>query len=80
MVNGREFALGVISGAGVSVQLGLAGRAVASTGSATEKASQSGIVIRTESEPIQSPVRCGCLVGANEDVGYADHAVRCQCP
>jgi len=29
----------------VSVQLALAGRAVASTGSATEEASQSGIVI-----------------------------------
>jgi len=42
MVNGRAFALGVISGAGVSVQLALAGRAVASTGSATEEASQSG--------------------------------------
>ena len=32
---------------------GARGRAVASTGSATEEASQSGIVIRTESEPIQ---------------------------
>ena len=47
MVNGRAFALGVISGAGVSVQLALAGRAVASTGSATEEASQSGIPLRT---------------------------------
>jgi hypothetical protein len=53
MVNGRTFALGAIGGAGVSVQLALAGRAVASTGSATEEASQPGIVIRTESEPIQ---------------------------
>ena len=32
---------------------GASGRAVAWTGSATEEASQSGIVIRTESEPIQ---------------------------
>ena len=45
MVNGRTFALGAIGGAGVSVQLALAGRAVASTGSATEEASQSEIVI-----------------------------------
>jgi hypothetical protein len=37
MVNGRTFVLGVISGAGVSVPLALAGRAVASTGPATEK-------------------------------------------
>ena len=43
MVNGRTFALGAIGRAGVSVQLALAGRAVASTGSATEEASQSGI-------------------------------------
>ena len=43
MVNGRTFALGAIGGAGGSVQLALAGRAVASTGSATEEASQSGI-------------------------------------
>jgi hypothetical protein len=47
MVNGRTFALGAIGGAGVSVQLALAGRAVASTGSATEEASQSGIRLRT---------------------------------
>ena len=47
MVNGRAFALGAIGGAGVSVQLALAGRAVASTGSATEEASQSGIRSRT---------------------------------
>ena len=47
MVNGRTFALGAIDGAGVSVQLALAGRAVASTGSATEEASQSGILQRT---------------------------------
>jgi len=47
MVIGRAFALGVISRAGVSVQLVLAGRAVASTGSATEEASQSGILQRT---------------------------------
>jgi hypothetical protein len=47
MVNGRTFALGAIGGAGVSVQLALAGRAVASTGSATEEASQSGIRMRT---------------------------------
>ena len=46
MVNGRAFALSVISGAGVSVQLALAGRAVASTGSATEEATQSGIAYR----------------------------------
>jgi hypothetical protein len=45
MVNGRTFALGAIGAAGVPVQLALAGRAVASTGSATEEASQSGIVI-----------------------------------
>ena len=32
MVNGRTFALGAVGGAGVSVQLALAGRAVASTG------------------------------------------------
>ena len=44
MVNGRTFALGAIGGAGVPVQLALAGHAVASTGSATEEASQSGIV------------------------------------
>ena len=43
MVNGRTFTLGAIGGAGVSVQLALAGRAVARTGSATEEASQSGI-------------------------------------
>ena len=43
MVNGRTFALG----GAVSVQLALAGRAVASTGSATEEASQSGILQRT---------------------------------
>ena len=43
MVNGRTFALGAIGGAGGSVDLALAGRAVASTGSATEEASQSGI-------------------------------------
>jgi hypothetical protein len=46
MVNGRTFALGAIGGASVSVQLALAGRAVASTGSATEEASQLGIVMR----------------------------------
>ena len=40
----RTFALGAIGGAGVSVQLAPAGRAVASTGSATEKVSQSGIL------------------------------------
>jgi hypothetical protein len=45
MVNGRTFALGAIGAAGVPVQLALAGRAVASTGSATEEAPQSGIVI-----------------------------------
>ncbi len=44
MVNGRTFALGAIGGAGVSVQLALAGRAVALRGSATEEASQSGIL------------------------------------
>jgi hypothetical protein len=49
MVNGRRFALGAIGGAGVSVQLALAGRAVASTGSATEEASQSGIGVRAGS-------------------------------
>jgi hypothetical protein len=38
----RTFALGAIDGVGVSVQLALAGRAVASTGSATEEASQLG--------------------------------------
>jgi hypothetical protein len=43
MVNGRTFALDAIRGAGVPVQLALAGCAVVSTGSATE-ASQSGIV------------------------------------
>jgi hypothetical protein len=43
MVNGRTFALGAIDRAGVPVQLALAGHAVASTGSATEKAPQSGI-------------------------------------
>jgi hypothetical protein len=43
MVNGRTVALDAIGGAGVPVQLALAGRAVVSTGSATE-ASQSGIV------------------------------------
>jgi len=47
MVNRRTFALGAIGGAGVSVQLALAGRAVTSTGSATEEASQSGILLRT---------------------------------
>jgi hypothetical protein len=47
MVNGRAFALGAIGGAGVSVQLALAGRAVASAGSATGEASQSGIGMRT---------------------------------
>ncbi len=40
-VNGRTFALDAIGGAGVSAQLGLAGRAVAWTRSAMEKA-QSG--------------------------------------
>jgi hypothetical protein len=44
MVNGRTFVLGAIGRAGVSVQLALAGRAVASMGSATEEASQSGIL------------------------------------
>lgn len=43
MINGRTFALGGIGGAGASVQLRLAGRAVAWTGSATGEASQSGI-------------------------------------
>ena len=43
VVNGRTFALDAI-GAGVPVQLALAGRAVVSTGPATEEASQSGIV------------------------------------
>jgi len=47
MVNGYTFALGAIGGAGVPVQLALAGRAVASTGSGTEEASQSGILQRT---------------------------------
>ena len=47
MVNGRTFALGAIGGADASVQLALAGRAVASTGSATEEAFQSGILQRT---------------------------------
>ena len=42
MVNGRTFALGAIGGAGVPVQLALAGRAVASTGSATGEASRPG--------------------------------------
>jgi hypothetical protein len=46
MVNGRTFALGAIGGADVSVQLALDGRAVASMGSATEEASQSGIQAR----------------------------------
>ena len=44
MVNGRSFALGAIGGAGVPVQPALAGRAVASTGSAAEEAPQSGIL------------------------------------
>ena len=43
MVNGRTFALGAIGGAGVPVQVALAGWAVVSTGSAAE-ASRSGIV------------------------------------
>ena len=47
MVNGRTFALGAIGGSCVSVQLALAERAVASTGTATEEASQSGIPLRT---------------------------------
>jgi hypothetical protein len=47
MVNRRTFAVGAIGGAGVSVRLALAGRAVASTGSATEEASQSRILQRT---------------------------------
>jgi hypothetical protein len=51
-------ALGAISGAGVSVQLALAGRAVAWTGSATEDASQSGIPFRTRS----ARRRRGCSV------------------
>jgi hypothetical protein len=50
MVNGRTFALGAIGGAGVSVQLVRAGRAVAWTGSATEEVSQSGIRNRTGTE------------------------------
>jgi hypothetical protein len=44
MVNGRTFALGAIGGGGVSVQLALDGHAGAWTGSATEEASQQGIV------------------------------------
>jgi hypothetical protein len=44
MVNWRTFALDAIGGAGVPVQPALAGHAVASTGSATEEASQSVIV------------------------------------
>ena len=44
MVNGRTFALGAIGGAGVPVQPALAGRTVASTGSAAEEAPQSGIL------------------------------------
>ena len=44
VVNGRTLALDAIGGAGAPVQPTLAGRAVASTGSATEEASQSGIV------------------------------------
>jgi hypothetical protein len=44
MVNGRTVALDAIGGAGVPVQLALAGRAVVSTGSATGEASQSRIV------------------------------------
>jgi hypothetical protein len=43
MVNGRTFALGAIGGAGVPVQVALAGWAVVSTGSAAE-ASRSEIV------------------------------------
>jgi len=46
MVNGRTFAPGSVGAAGASVQLALTERAVASTGSATEEASQSGIPFR----------------------------------
>jgi hypothetical protein len=49
MVNGRTFALGAISGAGVPVQLALAGRAAASTGSATEEALNRGSTSATRS-------------------------------
>jgi AcrR family transcriptional regulator len=43
-----DVALGVIGGAGVPVQLAVAGRAVAWTGSATGEASQSGIPQRND--------------------------------
>jgi hypothetical protein len=66
MVNGRTFALGAIGGAGVSVQLALARHAVASTGSATEEASQSGIAMRTPVCAEMGRAWGSCLAGADE--------------